>query len=323
MRTNSLKGTRTFELFRLTFVAILAGFSLILFCEPAFAQPSQAQQNAINQQLATERATRDARKKANEDQIDQQIQYGNQVKQSVIYRQQILQNYAHKFYRRPTERESAVINIDPTEEPLKEDLSGNSGAFRLLQFVKCGGGSDETPEIRSHCLKFSMPGNGSSYSFRALTYRISRLADLSIDESGQLKAGSTLTISFLVDLGTPALNELQLTSPGVKILSEYKAPVLAADVRSDWEGFDREVTVDGFTFGRRLRINLEHTYALRTVAYKGTSLQEAWGEVFNELDFDKRSDKVIVFKIRAANDGNGYIVAWRSLRDQPSPKYKK
>lgn len=285
------------------------------------AQPTPTQLEQINRELAAKRAVREALLKSRDDQLSTAAGQDYEIRQAMLSRQQLLKINAKRFYRRPTKDEADAIALEPSEVSNVENLLiGKAGAFRLLPFVMC---PSELEESKSHCAKYSMPGNGSSYSFRESTYRLARLGDLAIDEFGRLKAGGQLAIAFLVDLGRKADQTIHISSPGLRFLSEYKAPERPEGVKREWEKFELGLSEAGYIYARTLPLIVGHTYGLRTIAYKGTSQQTAFGHVYNELDYDNRVDQVVLFTIDAAKDRNGFAVKWRLLRSQNSPKYSK
>lgn len=285
------------------------------------AQPTPTQLELINRELAAKRAAGEELLKARDDQFSTAANQDYEVRQAMLSRRWSLEINATRLYRRATKDEADAIALEPSEVANVENLlTGKSGAFRLLPFVIC---PSELEESKLHCAKYSMPGNGSSYSFRESTYRLARLGDLAIDEFGRLKAGGQFAISFLVDLGRKADQTIHISSPGLRFLSAYKAPERPEEVKREWEKFELGLSESGYIYARTLPLIVGHTYGLRTIAYRGTSQRTAFGHVYNELDYDKRVDQVVLFTIDAAKDGNGFAVKWRLLSSQNSPKYSK
>jgi len=232
-----------------------------------------------------------------------------------------IQRYKKVNLRDATEAEKAAIAVDSDllRDYQKLSISGISGINRLLSQVQCG---HETADesLKSRCLKYSMPGNGSSFSFRSNGYRATRYADLTLTQDGFV-AGGVRSISFLADLGDREISSLTLESKGVKPGSQYAAPREYQFVKQDWEAFDGGKRIDGIDFSRRAKPVVGNTYVLRSIAYRGTSYQKSYETTFNELDLDERTDVVIVFKV-VKQDNEGYTIIWRQLSSSKAPSYE-
>ena len=61
---------------------------------------------------------------------------------------------------------------------------------------------------------------------------------------------------------------------------------------------------------------------MRSIAYRGKFRRAEAGVVYNELDFDKRRDIIVVFKIVDVEPDGSATIVWRMLRESKSPKLK-
>lgn len=287
---------------------------------PAAGQ--ETQEERANRKVAEERAKREQRLKvrdAQEEEVKNQMYH---VRLDVETRNAVLLSFKRSSFRNPTFQELQAVAVPSDELAMFNSLhlGNNSGVFVLLPSKDCGQSSNPSG-LSDWCSIFSMPGNGSSYSFRASKYRMARYADLSM-EDGLLKAGSRKTLGFLVDLGEKEIAKVAETTRGMQYIFTYVPPGKPDGVEPEWNAFDQGRIIEGFKYSRRLPIQIGHVYALRTIAFRAVSQQESWGYVFNELDFDKRRDLVVVFQIVSQTTDGKLTIIWRVLRDIKSPDHK-
>jgi hypothetical protein len=166
-----------------------------------------------------------------------------------------------------------------------------------------------------------MPGAGTAYSFRTESHRIPHLADLVLSKN-VLKSDGVMQRGLLVNLGDIPLEDITVQTKGLKYLVDFD-PVADAESLAK---FDRQllegIKADGFIYGLGLYVKNQATYALRSIAYKGKAARSANGIPYNELDFDKRRDILVAFRI-VEQEANGNItVVWKILSSKDAPTLK-
>lgn len=300
--------------------AVLMSISLMensLWAQPPSDETRRriAEQDAVRQQERAKNAA--SQERAMQDAFNDSAAAANNAMSKSLS----IDRYKKANLRDATDAEKAAIAVDSdlVRDYQKLSLSGISGINRVLSQVQCGHATaDES--LKSRCLKYSMPGNGSSFSFRSNGYRATRYADLTLTQDGFV-AGGVRSISFLADLGAKEISLITLESNGVKQASQYSAPKEYQFVKQDWEAFDGGKRIDGIDFSRRAKPVVGNTYVLRSIAYRGTSYQKSYETTFNELDLDERTDVVVVFKI-VKQDSEGYTIIWRQLSSSKAPSYE-
>jgi hypothetical protein len=156
---------------------------------------------AVLGQTREQQAAEAERVRQHQKTLDEQGRKGReadyQARMEVERRNIAITAFAKTFYRNATSTELEAVAVDPNDIDYYSNLrlGTDSGILRLLPPVRCGE-SNETEQIRQWCVKFSMPGNGSRYSFRERKYRMARLADIAL-EGDFLKSGSFRTLGFL------------------------------------------------------------------------------------------------------------------------------
>lgn len=247
-----------------------------------------------------------------------------------------LENEAHRTreYPEAAAKKIEAIYRNPTEKELKalaphpEDLAKYStfldkkrtGLVRLVPDAGCG---DETMVVAATetCLKYPMPGNGSSYSFRNANYRVTRLSDLKFAD-GHFDTSGINQIGILVDIGNI---ELEQVSPGTKGMEFLNSFLPASDV-AEAQRFDEQLLAgierDGYRYSKRVRAAEGRTFAVRSVAYRGTFVRSMNGLAYDEMAFDKRFDITVAFRIIRRHDDGSVTVLWKELARHESPRLK-
>jgi hypothetical protein len=234
----------------------------------------------------------------------------------------ILHRYADPLYRKPTKDELQLVAPDPSlYERYRNVLTRpNTGLFKLVPDAGCAENS-KVVAASEVCMKFGFPGAGNSYSFRTKSYRIRKLADLTFSDSHFIITG-TLTHGVLVSLGDVPLESISLQSAGLKYLIEFQPATGFKSANTLNESLGNGVRVDGFLYTRSLSAVENNTYALRSIAYRGRVMTAVKGVPYNELDFDRRRDIVVVFRVVQKDADGSITILWSQIADKESPKIK-
>ena len=223
------------------------------------------------------------------------------------------------IYRRPGKDEISVLAVDASLQARYASFlrEPNGGIVKLNADSTCASNA-EVLVATDNCLNYQMPGAGTAYSFRTESYRLPRLADL-ILQDGIFKADGVFQHAIFVDLGDVAIQDVSMRTNGVAYLANLKP---APDGES-FLAFDRElvrgIEADGFRYRKGFAANNETTFALRSIAFKGTYLRSVDGITYNELDYDRRRDVIVTFRV-VDSDGSGNLtLVWKKLRDTGSP----
>jgi hypothetical protein len=226
------------------------------------------------------------------------------------------------LYRKPTNKE--MVAVAPSSRVLNQYSTflnaPNTGVFRLVPDAGCAS-SDKVINASEECLKYTLPGAGNSFSFRAESHRIRHLADITLI-GDKLKITGIFMHGMMADVGTVPIDSVSLNSPGMKFVSGFE-PSTTADGAIEVDcTLSRGVEQDGFRYAKEVTARENSTYVLRSVAYRGSLVRSVRGVAYNELDQDNREDIIVAFRIvERGNDGSVTIV-WKQLADLESPKIK-
>lgn len=233
-----------------------------------------------------------------------------------------LQRLVAPLYRKPTSKE--LLEVAPSGEMLAKyaDLlrQPNTGIFKLVPDTGCAPNM-RVVSAREDCLRYSMPGAANSYSFRTENYRIKHLADITFD-GDELTVTGLFMHGLVTKLGDLPVESVGLSTNGLKFIVDFKPSNSADDVRLIDDSFAKGIEVKGFRYAKASPAEENMTYAYRGVAYRGKLVRSADGVMYNELDYDKREDVIVAFRIvEKAMDGSITIV-WKQLAEYESPRIK-
>lgn len=234
----------------------------------------------------------------------------------------LMNEIARSIYRKPGKNEMKALM--PSAEHLNVYAlflrQSNTGIIKLNSDSGCAEDSGVITAKES-CLEYSIPGGGTSYSFRAGSHRITRLSDLTLSKN-VLKSDGILQHGILVKLGDVPIENVSLQTRGLQYLINFE-PI--TDVES-LANFDKQlikgINNDGFTYSVGFYVRNQTTYALRSIAYKGTAMRSVKGISYNELDFDKRRDILVVFRVIEIEANGNITLVWKILSEKESPALK-
>ncbi|MEP6903579.1 MAG: hypothetical protein ABJA66_17785, partial [Actinomycetota bacterium] len=236
--------------------------------------------------------------------------------------QNVVQNI-ESIYRKPTSKERKLLAPNPEDLKKFDEFLGKSdtGIIKLVPDFGCAA-NPNVIVASPDCLKYSMPGAGSSYSFRVNNYRIQRLADLTYTKNS-FQAIGILLHGILVDIGDVSLEQVSLDTKGLKFLIDF---IPTEDYKKGRE-IDREflqgIKKEGFLYSRAVAAKENTTYILRSVAYRGKSYRAVQGLTYDEFDFDKRKDIIVAFRIIRTDEDGSITILWKELESKKSPTIKK
>lgn len=194
----------------------------------------------------------------------------------------------------------------------------DTGITRLSADIGCFT-QDDVVSAKPECLKYTMPGSGSSYSFRIDDYRIQRLADINFKKD-QLEALGTLNHGILVYLGDVPIEEVSLDSEGVKYLLKIDPAENFSEAGAFADKLLRGFKNNDFVYASVMKAIPGRTYVLRSIAYQGEAKRVINGLIFNELELDERRDVIVSFRVAAMNPGEDITLVWQELRNKKAPK---
>lgn len=236
-------------------------------------------------------------------------------------RRQIIE-LTRNTYRKPTKAEMKVL--EPSTDYFNKYAvflrQSDTGLIKLNSDSSCAGNTDVVT-ARENCLQYSMPGAGTAYSFRMESHRIPHLADLTLSKN-VLKSDGVFQHGIMVKLGDIPIEEVTLQTQGLKYLIDFQ-PLMDSESLAKFDSLLlKGINAEGFVYGVGFYIRNQTTYALRSVAYKGKAMRSVNGIAYNELDFDRRRDILVVFRIVEIEENGNLTIVWKILSNKDAPTLK-
>jgi hypothetical protein len=235
---------------------------------------------------------------------------------------EILRQEIQPLYRKPSKKE--LKNLLPSQALLTQYekflKQPETGIFKLSADSNCAINTNVVVATES-CLSKDIPGSGTAYSFRVKSHRILRFSDL-ILEKNVVKTDSLLQQGVMVNLGNIGLDEVSTQTNGLRYLFDFKPATSKEELLSIDQTLNKGVKFDGFVYAYSFFVENNTTFALRSIAYRGKVLRSIDGFKYNEMDFDKRKDITVVFRI-VEKDANGDLtILWKEISRKDSPVIK-
>lgn len=227
------------------------------------------------------------------------------------------------LYRKPSKNELKAVAPKPELfDRYAEFLRGqNTGLTKLISDSGC---ADNTKIIvaTEECLKYTMPGAGSSYSFRTESYRIPRLSDILFTDNS-FQASGVLLHGIFINVGDVPLNEVTLKTDGINFLVNFQ-PETDYEKAKELDLILSEGIRNGnFLYRRGLYAVENTTFVLRSIAYAGRYYRAVRGVTYNEFAFDKRRDVIVAFRIVDKDNDGSVTILWKMLANKKSPRVKR
>ena len=224
------------------------------------------------------------------------------------------------IYRKPRADESKALEVS---EALVREFAPilatpDTGIVKLNGDASCFSGLGVV-NVSEKCAPFKMPGAGTAFSFRTDGYRLPHLADV-ILYNGTFRADAVLQHVAMVDLGEVGLGEVTLDLPEMRYLVELQPSRDGDEFLAYDKSLAAGINFNGYTYRKGQPVKLGSTYALRSVAYRGRYLRAIDNITYNELDFDRRRDVIVAFRVVETDASGNVTIVWKRLKDAEAPK---
>lgn len=225
------------------------------------------------------------------------------------------------LYRKPTDRELRAVEPDPKWSSIYPFANGrNGGVVRLMPDLGCAKNT-RVINASENCIKLSMPGAANSYSFRTRSYRIKRLADITLDGEYISLTGVFMNAA-ISEVPNTEIQDMDLQSSAIRSLAAIPNAAKYEQIEDLQAQIESGFESTGLRISNRATVRLGATYVFRGIAYRGRVIRAASGIAYNELDFDKRRDIIVAFKITEISDDRSVTIVYRILRESEPPKIK-
>ncbi len=235
----------------------------------------------------------------------------------IIFREQI-----EPLYRKPTDDEIATLAPDSEDSAEYANFAKQkkSGLVLLVADKGCAANLDVV-KANPACVKYTMPGAGSAFSFRKRMHRLTRLADINFKRN-TFQALGTLTHGIMVNVGDVPIEKVSLETNGAEFLVNLKAAKDIKKAAALATKLTKGIEEDGFRYASILAAKPNSTYLIRSIAYRGQAVKTAGPFVYNEFEFDDRRDVIVAFRVVRFKADKSVTLVWKELRKKKSPEIK-
>ena len=299
---------------RLLFLFLLCGATVYINAQPLAPQsdsPSAEEIKRANRQKQSLNQRFDSLKSIGD--------YNRNIKDWT--RATVMQSVS-RIYRKPTGKESKLLGVEKDDQKKFASFlqQTDTGLTKLIVDRGCAE-SPNVYNISEDCLKYSMPGAGSSYSFREKSYRLHRLSDLTYDGEDFHSSG-ILSHAIMTGVGDVALEDISAQTKPLKFLADFKAADDFEQARQIDKTLSDGIENESFFYSRNIKAKENSTYILRVIAYRGSIYRALDGLVYDELDFDDRRDLTVAFRVVRRN-AESITILWKIISNQKAPALKK
>lgn len=221
---------------------------------------------------------------------------------------------------KPSEEDRRRVSIpdDVTATYQKFLLQENTGIVRLHDAIVC---SVERiiVNVNDNCPN-AYPDKATAYSFRIRDYQRKHFSDVFL-EDGKLYVKGFLLLGVLSELGDQSLDDLSLSSDGIKQLHELKAPLKQQEYEKYSTAIANGVNIENHVFGNQIPLKTGRTYLFRTIALDA-AFKSRFSKSVKPLfwEKDKRDDVIVVFQTVKENEDRSWIILWKELSRKNAPK---
>ena len=240
----------------------------------------------------------------------------------IAARQSILSDYAREIYGKPTSDELKAV--EPSASLLQQYAvflsMADTGILKFAPSSECTK-NKFVVSASDECRAYTMPGSGASFSFRKQNYQVRQLADMTLDR-GTFVAGGVLSNAAIVILGDTPIETVSANTEAVKYLAAISPGQDVGSARSLEASLFAGITENGLTYARSAQMKAGNTYALRVIAYRGRVERAIRGIEYNELDYDKRRDVIVAFRVVDVSADGGVTIVWKLISDRAAQRLK-
>lgn len=168
----------------------------------------------------------------------------------------------------------------------------------------------------SRCSENPYYFEGSYYSFRYKDYGESPWMDLNLIEDEFTAGNKWNTVGFLVDLGDGAdFSKLDENSKEIKALWQLPSAETLEEKTEQRTKLEKGFTYNEVFVTNKTKLQANHTYLLRTIAYRVEGGFAMFKSAFNWYN----TDSLFVFKVAAFDDQRIATIGWKKMMQRVAP----
>ncbi len=166
---------------------------------------------------------------------------------------------------------------------------------------------------------WNIVGKATLYSFRTEDYTSRIFSDIQLKNQTFNIVGINL-LGFLTDLGDVSLDNLNLQSKGIKEMAEFEPSTNVKEIKNQFILAKNGFQVGDYIYKNTLQMKPNKTYALRSIAYDSKVYWKIGKRKINLLQYDKRKDIVVIFRVIREHQDGSVNILWRKIQSKDAPK---
>lgn len=224
-----------------------------------------------------------------------------------------------------------VSKFNKLVAPNPEDLikyesfikKNRGGLFRLFPDFDCE--ARFVVKVGEKCANFIL--GSSKYSFRKKDY-IAEFFDIQL-KGNLLDSQGFLSQAVFTNLGDVPIEDVTLKTNGMDFLTNFSPQTEFQAVKTQHKQLTDGIKENGYTYSNAVNAENSMTFGLRIIAYQVTVPINYKGDLADDrfafINFDKRKDLIIAFRIIRKEDDGNITIVWKELLSQKTPKlnYRK
>lgn len=172
----------------------------------------------------------------------------------------------------------------------------NTGLIRLLPREVYDSATYRTSK------KLNIRGGGAYYSFAYLTHAYGYGSDIELDHNKLAVGFAGADYGMLTNIGDTPLEEITLDDMRTRNIAAYRPPRSEPEARAEFRRLNSGIGLmfDGFLYRRRVPVQENSTYLLRSIAFDN-------------------SDVLVAFRLVRKDPDGSVIIAWKLLKRYSTP----
>jgi hypothetical protein len=172
----------------------------------------------------------------------------------------------------------------------------NTGIIRLLPREIY-----ESDTYKKNPKTMTLRGGGAYYSFTRLTHEYGYGSDIGLEQNYLSVGFAGADYGMLTNLGDIPLESITLEHPATTFLANYEVPREEPKARVEQRRFATGTNEDGVSYSRRLPVELNRTFLLRSISYS-------------------TADALVAFRIVRKDTDGSVTIVWKVLKKYAVPE---